>query len=83
MVLLTLNPAKSIAKFPQVLRVYIIAGEWDMLLEVIEKDIEALGEFVVSKLRNVKGVSKTLTLGVLKRVKERGKISVNYLNSES
>ena len=66
--------AKKLAEFPQVLGVYIITGEWDIILEVIEKDVESLGEFVVNKLRSIKGVDKTLTMAVLKRVKDERKI---------
>ena len=66
--------AKRIAKFPQVQGVYIIAGEWDMIVEVIEKDVDSLGEFVINKLRNVEGVHKTLTCTVLKKIKEELKV---------
>ena len=62
--------AKKLASLPFVKRVYIITGEWDILLEVVARDIEELGDFVVKRIRKVPGVEKTLTLAVLKRVKE-------------
>jgi len=64
------NVAREIASLPQVQGVYIIAGEWDIMIEVVEKDVNSLGEFVVNKLREIKGVDKTLTCVVLKKIKK-------------
>jgi len=62
--------AKQIARFPEVQEVHIIAGDWDILLKVKEKDVEAIGKFVIDKLRNIKGVEKTLTCMVFETQKE-------------
>lgn len=62
--------AKTISKLSFVERVFIISGEWDMLLEVVAKDVEDLGKCVVEKLREIKGVDKTQTLIVLEKIKE-------------
>ena len=64
------NVAREIASLPQVQGVYIIAGEWDIMIEVVEKNVNSLGEFVVNKLREIKGVDKTLTCVVLKKIKK-------------
>jgi len=71
--------AKRIARFPQVKSIYIIAGEWDVIVEVIERDVDMLGEFVVKKLREIKGVNKTLTCVVLKRIKEDSSLPVKLV----
>lgn len=62
--------AKAIGKLPFVKRVYVIAGEWDILIEAVGKDVEDLGSWIINKLREIEGVDKTQTLIVLKRVKE-------------
>lgn len=49
---------------------HIITGDWDFLLKVKEKDVNAVGQFVVDKLRTVPGISKTLTVMVFDSVKE-------------
>ena len=62
--------AKRVAKYPEVQEVHIITGDWDFLIKVKEKDVNAVGKFVVDKLRTVPGISKTLTIMVFDPVKE-------------
>lgn len=62
--------AKEVAKFPEVQEIHIISGDWDFLIKVKERDVAAVGKFVVDKLRTVKGISKTLTCMVFDSVKE-------------
>ena len=62
--------AKRVGKFPEVQEVHIITGDWDFLIKVKEKDVNAVGKFVVDKLRTVPGISKTLTVMVFDSVKE-------------
>ena len=62
--------AKKVGKFPEVQEVHIITGDWDFLIKVKEKDVGAVGSFVVDKLRTVQGISKTLTCMVFDSVKE-------------
>jgi len=62
--------AKRVGKFPEVQEVHIITGDWDFLIKVKEKDVNAVGKFVVDKLRTVPGISKTLTIMVFDPVKE-------------
>jgi len=68
------NPEYSIGtelgKFPQVQEVFIISGEWDYLIKLKEINTEAAGEFVIRQLSYVKGISKTLTCMVFRKVKE-------------
>lgn len=62
--------AKKVARFPDVQEIDIITGDWDFLIKVKEKDVAAVGRFVVDKLRTVQGISKTLTCMVFDSVKE-------------
>ena len=62
--------AKKIAEFAEVQEVHIISGEWDILTKVKAKDVNAVGNFVVDKLRLIEGIEKTLTCLVFKSEKE-------------
>lgn len=62
--------AREVARFPEVLEVHIITGDWDILIKVKEKDVNAIGIFVVDKLRTVRGIERTLTCMVFDSVKE-------------
>ena len=62
--------AKSIAKLPGVYEVHIISGEYDLLLKVRGKTLEDIGTLVVDKLRQLKGVGRTLTFASFEKVKE-------------
>ena len=62
--------AKRISKFERILEVHIISGEYDLLLKVRGKSLEEIGEIVIDKLRNIKGVGKTLTFACFETVKE-------------
>jgi Lrp/AsnC family leucine-responsive transcriptional regulator len=62
--------ARRVARFPEVQEVHIITGDWDFLIKVKERDVVAVGNFVVDKLRTVQGISKTLTCMVFDAVKE-------------
>jgi len=62
--------AEKIAKFPEVQEVHIITGDWDLLIKVKEKEVAAIGKFVIDKLRLVEGIEKTLTCMVFTTEKE-------------
>jgi Lrp/AsnC family leucine-responsive transcriptional regulator len=62
--------AKRIAKLPGVYEVHIISGEYDLLLKVRGKSLEEIGVLVVDKLRQLKGVGRTLTFACFETVKE-------------
>ena len=66
--------AEQIAKFPEVQEVHIISGDWDILVKVKEKDVNAIEKFVIDKLRTVKGIEKTLTCMVFATQKETTEI---------
>jgi len=62
--------AKRIAKLPGVYEVHIISGEYDLLMKVRGRSLEDIGALVVDKLRQLKGVGRTLTFACFETVKE-------------
>ncbi len=62
--------AKEIAKFPEVQEVHVVTGDWDLIVKIRAKDVDAVGRFVIDRLRTVKGVEKTLTSMVFHTEKE-------------
>src|SRR5512137_2060466 len=62
--------AEEIARFAEVQEVHIITGDWDLLVKLRAENVDAIGKFVVDKLRLIKGLDKTLTCMVFETVKE-------------
>jgi DNA-binding Lrp family transcriptional regulator len=56
--------------------VHIITGDWDLLIKLRAEHVDAIGKFVVDKLRLIKGLEKTLTCMVFETVKETTKITL-------
>jgi DNA-binding Lrp family transcriptional regulator len=68
--------ARDIASFDEVQEVHIITGDWDILIKTKTKDVDAVGKFVIDKLRTVKGIEKTLTCMVFDTLKETSDIGL-------
>ena len=68
--------AAEIAKFPEVQEVHIITGDWDLLIKLRADSVNSIGQFVIDKLRFVKGIQKTLTCMVFDTVKETTEIPI-------
>jgi DNA-binding Lrp family transcriptional regulator len=68
--------AKEVATFPEVQEVHVISSDWDLLIKVKTTDIDAVGRFVVDKLRTVRGIEKTVTCMVFDTAKETSEISI-------
>jgi Lrp/AsnC family leucine-responsive transcriptional regulator len=62
--------AKEISQFQEVQEVHIITGDWDILIKIKAENVDAIGRFVIDKLRLVKGIEKTLTCMVFETQKE-------------
>jgi Lrp/AsnC family leucine-responsive transcriptional regulator len=62
--------AKEISQFQEVQEVHIITGDWDILIKIKAENVDAIGKFVIDKLRLVKGIEKTLTCMVFETQKE-------------
>jgi DNA-binding Lrp family transcriptional regulator len=68
--------AEELAKFPEVQEVPINTGDWDLLVKLRAQNVQAVGKFVVDKLRLISGLEKTLTCMVFETVKETTKVDV-------
>jgi len=62
--------AEEIADLRGIHEVHMISGEYDMLLKVRGASMEEIGKLVIDKLREVKGVARTLTCACFTTVKE-------------
>jgi Lrp/AsnC family transcriptional regulator for asnA, asnC and gidA len=65
-----LAAAEEIAALPEVIYVVVTAGTFDLLVEAVCEDNEALLTFLVEKLRKVPGVVATETFVYLRIVKQ-------------
>jgi Lrp/AsnC family transcriptional regulator for asnA, asnC and gidA len=61
--------AKAIKKFPEVSYLLMVAGEFDLLVEVRCRDREHLAHFIRDKLRMVEGIERTVSTMVLQTYK--------------
>jgi Lrp/AsnC family leucine-responsive transcriptional regulator len=68
--------AEEISKFPEVQEVHIITGDWDLLIKLRTQSVDAIGKFVVDKLRLINGLEKTLTCMVFETLKDTTKITL-------
>jgi DNA-binding Lrp family transcriptional regulator len=64
------DTAEEISSISGIFEVHMISGEWDMLLKVRGSSMEEIGKLVIDRLRDVKGVSRTLTCACFNTVKE-------------
>jgi Lrp/AsnC family transcriptional regulator for asnA, asnC and gidA len=62
--------AEQIAEMPEVDYVVITAGTYDLLIETVCEDNEALLRFLTEKLRAIEGVRETETFVYLRMVKQ-------------
>jgi Lrp/AsnC family leucine-responsive transcriptional regulator len=70
--------AEEIAKFAEVQEVHIITGDWDLLVKLRAESVDAIGKFVVDKLRLINGLEKTLTCMVFETVKEKTSVPISF-----
>jgi len=68
--------AKEIGRFPEVQEVHIVTGDWDLLIKLKAENVDAVGKFVIDKLRLVRGIDKTLTCMVFETCKETTEIPI-------
>ena len=60
---------REVANISEVLECYHISGDYDYLLKVIVKDMEAFREFMVNKLTNINHIGSTHSMFVINEVK--------------
>jgi Lrp/AsnC family leucine-responsive transcriptional regulator len=68
--------AREVATFPEVQEVHVISGDWDLLIKIKTTDVDAVGRFVVDKLRTVRGIEKTVTCMVFDTAREGPEINI-------
>lgn len=73
--------AKEIAKYPEVQEVHIISGDWDLLIKLKAENVDAIGKFVIDKLRLIEGIEKTLTCMVFETCKEMMEIPIKMTHT--
>ena len=62
--------AEAVAEFPEVDYVVITAGTYDLLIETVCEDNEALLSFLADRLRRIEGIRETETFVYLKMLKQ-------------
>ena len=67
---------KEVANLEEVLECYHISGDYDYLLKVIVKDMEAFREFMVNKLTSINHIGSTHSMFVINEVKHTTAITV-------
>jgi Lrp/AsnC family leucine-responsive transcriptional regulator len=60
---------KEVTSINEVLECYHISGDYDYLLKVHVKDMEAFRQFMVSKLTNIKDIGSTHSMFMISQVK--------------
>jgi len=64
--------AARIAKFPQVSSMYLMSGDFDLMMFVQGSTLQDVAQFVSEKLSTIPGVTGTATHFMLKTYKHRG-----------
>ena len=62
--------AQKIAEIPDIFEVHVISGDWDIIAKARGESIQSIGELVLDRIRNVKGVERTLTCTSFVAIKE-------------
>jgi DNA-binding Lrp family transcriptional regulator len=62
--------AKKIKSYPGVYEVHIVSGEYDILIKIRGKSFDEVGKNTIAKIRQIKGVGRTLTCPCFTTVKE-------------
>ena len=64
--------ARRLSKYPEVTDLYLVAGHYDLRIEVTGRNLEEVAAFVYEKLATTEGVNSTATIFLLKKYKESG-----------
>jgi DNA-binding Lrp family transcriptional regulator len=52
----------KLSKVPEIVELYPLFGEYDIIAKIEAENFEKLGELVINKIRSIKGVIDTKTL---------------------
>src|SRR5690606_31441310 len=64
-----INFEKIVSEMPEVLEIFHISGDYDYILKIGVKDMEAYREFMISKLTKLEEVQSTHSMFMIKEVK--------------
>ncbi|MDO5976308.1 Lrp/AsnC family transcriptional regulator [Flavivirga jejuensis] len=67
---------KEVANINEVLECYHISGDYDYLLKVLVKDMQAFREFMVKKLTTINHIGSTHSMFVINEVKHTTAINI-------
>ncbi|MAB47626.1 Lrp/AsnC family transcriptional regulator [Winogradskyella sp. MH6] len=67
---------REVRKLDEVLECYHISGDYDYLLKVLVKDMEAFRDFMVKKLTNINHIGSTHSMFVINEVKHTTAITL-------
>lgn len=68
--------AKRIYRFDEVRAVYLMAGTYDLCVRVKSRSMKDISKFVFEKLSVIDGVTRTVTVFIMRKYKEQGVILV-------
>ena len=54
--------AQKISSLPYVVRCNVIAGDWDLIIEVLSQSMDSLGDAILDGLSKVGGIASTQTM---------------------
>lgn len=66
------NISTSLSELNFVEDIYLVTGNWDMILKVRFPDVNQMRNFLIKDLRKVEGVKDTYTSMVISIFKDRG-----------
>jgi DNA-binding Lrp family transcriptional regulator len=61
--------AEKISQIEDVHEVYLISGQWDILVKLRAESLESVGDIVLKKIRAIEGIDKTITCSSFKTIK--------------
>ncbi len=67
---------KEVTNLVEVLECYHISGDYDYLLKVLVKDMQAFREFMVNKLTSINHIGSTHSMFVINEVKHTTAITI-------
>lgn len=69
----------EISRFLNVQEAHLVSGDWDLVLKMKAKSVDEIGDFVLNKLRKIRGISRTQTFVSLRIEKESISLPLSFL----
>jgi Transcriptional regulators len=71
----------AIRRFPEVLACYVMTGDWDYLLHVVAKDMDAIQQFLQDNLSQIPGIMRIKTSFAVRLVAKTSAMPLHHLES--